>query len=306
MSVSLAVSSNQVPVNGTFVYTLTVTDNGPDGATAVTLVNDLPSAVALQSAVPSQGSCQLAGQTLTCNLGNVASGGSATVTLTVVPTVTGAIQDTATVTANENDNNLSNNTASVTETVLVNSALHTDLALGLLVSPDPALLGYDVAYTFTVTNNGPDPASGVVLTNLLPAGVTVVSLSSSLGTPVMQGQSIRCEFGNLAAGGVASMTVILTSSTQGTLTDIAAVSGNDSDPNLSNNSVTSQVQVVMASAQVVQNGPITLQSNLDFTLTVTNTGPDRSTTSAFLTIPRQTQRLYRPAPPKEHPPTPMA
>jgi uncharacterized repeat protein (TIGR01451 family) len=274
MAVAITTSSNEVPVNGSFIYKLTVANNGPDNATTVTLVDALPSADTLQSAALSQGTYQLDGQTLTCNLGSIANGASATVTLTILPTLTGAIQNTATVTANENDNVLSNNIVSAVETVQVNSALHTDLALTVVPAPNPALLGYPVTYSFNVTNNGPDAASGVLLTNLLPADVTAIFLSSSQGTPVQVGQSVSCLFGNLAAGAGATMEAVLTPSARGTLTDIAAVSGNESDPNPANNVVTDQLQVVAANSQVIQNGPVTLQSNLNFTLTVTNTGPD--------------------------------
>ena len=221
-----------------------------------------------------RGATNWPGRSVNCNLGAIANGASATVTLTIVPILTGTVQNTATVTANENDTVLSNNTASTTATVLVNGALHADLALTVAASPNPASLGYGVTYAFNVTNNGPDLATGVFLTNLLPAGVGVSSLSSSQGIPVQLGQAVSCIFGNLPVGAGASLVVVATPSARGALTDIAGVNGNESDPNPANNIVTTQIQAVSANAQVIQNGPITLQSNLGFTLTVTNTGPD--------------------------------
>ncbi len=235
----------------------------------------LPATESLQSAALSPGYRLWPDRPSPAILARSLSGPATLVTLTLLPTVTSAIQNTATtVTASENDSVLANNIASATETVQVNNASHTDLALSVAPSPNPALLGYPATYAFNVTNNGPDAASGVLLTNLLPADVTVISVSSSQGTPVRVGQSVSCLFGNLAVGAGASMSVVVTPTVRGTLTDIGAVSGNESDPNPANNNVTDQLQVVTASAQVIQTGPITLQSNLEFTLTVTNTGPD--------------------------------
>ena len=53
-----------------------------------------------------------------------------------------------------------------------------DLSVAKDDSPDPVTEGDDVTYTITLTNNGPDAATGVLLTDTLPAGATFVSASS--------------------------------------------------------------------------------------------------------------------------------
>lgn len=68
------------------------------------------------SATPTQGSCS-GTTTITCNLGTLINGGSATVTIAVTPTVKGIIVNTATVAGNETDLNITNNVASATTTV---------------------------------------------------------------------------------------------------------------------------------------------------------------------------------------------
>ena len=50
-----------------------------------------------------------------------------------------------------------------------------DVIVGMTGSANPTIVGSNLTYTITVTNSGPAPASGVVLTNFLPPGVTVVS-----------------------------------------------------------------------------------------------------------------------------------
>jgi large repetitive protein len=111
----------------TLTYTLPVTNNGPSPATLVTVTDTLPGTVTFISATASQGGCTPAGGppggTVTCTLGTLASGASATVTIQVgVPCGTGGtLTNTASVVANEPDPDGVNNTATATTTVLSSS-----------------------------------------------------------------------------------------------------------------------------------------------------------------------------------------
>ncbi|NIV35348.1 MAG: DUF11 domain-containing protein, partial [Anaerolineae bacterium] len=78
-------------------YILTVTNNGLSDATDVALTDTLPAGVTFVSATPSQGACSETGGTVTCNLGNLASGATTTVTLVVTPTAEGTITNKASV-----------------------------------------------------------------------------------------------------------------------------------------------------------------------------------------------------------------
>jgi len=88
----------------------------------VTLVDTLPDA-AFVPATPTQGSCVRTGKgnhdgVLTCELGPLAAGASANVTIVVSPPRAGMITSTARVLANEPDMDRDNNTATETTTVL--------------------------------------------------------------------------------------------------------------------------------------------------------------------------------------------
>jgi uncharacterized repeat protein (TIGR01451 family) len=93
---------------GTITYTITARNNGPANATGVTVNDPLPAGETLVSAVPSQGSC--AGS-VTCSLGSIASGGSATVTVTAnVTAACGAtLINTATIRGDQFDPDTTNN-----------------------------------------------------------------------------------------------------------------------------------------------------------------------------------------------------
>src|SRR5262249_48589635 len=97
-------------------YTITVTNNGPSTATGVRLTDALPAATTFVSATPTLGSCT-GTSTVSCNIGTLANGASATVTIVVIPTIAGSISNTATVTSGTTDNTTSNNSATATTRV---------------------------------------------------------------------------------------------------------------------------------------------------------------------------------------------
>ena len=87
-----------------------MTNGGPDDATDVTLTDTLPGSVTFVSATPNQGSCS-GTSTVTCHLGTLANGASATVTIVTTATTAGTVTNTASVTGNESDLNTANDTA---------------------------------------------------------------------------------------------------------------------------------------------------------------------------------------------------
>src|SRR5918995_2230715 len=97
---SITKSDSPDPVNEgvQLRYTMEVQNNGPDPVTAVEVVDDLPMGdVDFVSATPSQGSCDEQGGKVTCQLGAVASGGTAPVTILVTAKKAGTVTNTASV-----------------------------------------------------------------------------------------------------------------------------------------------------------------------------------------------------------------
>ncbi len=81
-----------------------------------------------------------------------------------------------------------------------------DLAVFQVVSPNPATNDHPWTCMLTVTNLGPEAARGVFVTNLLPAGVALVSATASQGTVVQTSGVVRCDLGGLPASGTATIT----------------------------------------------------------------------------------------------------
>jgi uncharacterized repeat protein (TIGR01451 family) len=121
LSLTKSDSPDPVLVGEQLTYTLTVANAGPDTATDVVLVDNLPASTTLMSTSSTQGSCS--GTTfVSCLLGAIPSGGTATVTIVVKPTDDGAVLNFALVGAEDpSDPNESNNSDSVTTTVVAPS-----------------------------------------------------------------------------------------------------------------------------------------------------------------------------------------
>jgi uncharacterized repeat protein (TIGR01451 family) len=102
--------SNSAPSTGAtgipFTYTITVGASGPGPSTGTVVTDQLPAGETLYGATPSQGSCSSSGTPakVTCDLGLIANGNNATVTLLVAEANPGSVTDTATATNDQGEN----------------------------------------------------------------------------------------------------------------------------------------------------------------------------------------------------------
>ncbi|HSB69493.1 MAG TPA: hypothetical protein VLT62_09190 [Candidatus Methylomirabilis sp.] len=116
LGVTIGGAPDPVVADESLTYTVTVTNNGLNPASGVTLLDALPAGVTLVSAIPSQGACT-GTTTITCGIGPLDSGGTATVTIVVTPAAPGTLTNTVTVMGNVDDSTPDNNTATAATTV---------------------------------------------------------------------------------------------------------------------------------------------------------------------------------------------
>src|SRR6185369_7325452 len=112
LSVTKTTGATSVTPGQVITYTITVSNAGPSPATNVVVTDTLPPGLQYVLATPSQGSCS-GTTTVTCNMGTLNSGASATVALQVqVLATSGTITNSASATAAESDPNSANNSGS--------------------------------------------------------------------------------------------------------------------------------------------------------------------------------------------------
>ena len=236
----LAITKTNAPdpalVGTNLVYTLTVTNGGPDDARSVTVTDPLPTNVTFVSAISSQGTVSHLANSVSGNLGTLTNGASATVTILVTPTAPGLLTNVASVSTSDTDTNSANNSAMSIATV--NGPPQADLAITNIASPNPVFFGSNITYSITVTNLGPSLASSVTVTDALPSNTTFASVSSSQGTCTQIAGVVTCNLSNLDINASAVISLVITSRTVHAITNTVTVNGLITDPDNNNTAVT--------------------------------------------------------------------
>ncbi len=151
----------------------------------------------------------------------ITNGASATLIIVATVTQVGTITNTATISAaDQPDPNSANDTAGASI-----GGQEADLAVTKVVSNLTPNVGANVTYTVQVTNNGLSDATGVVVSDLLPAGLTYVSSTPSQGTYV-SGTGLW-SVGALINGASATLTIVATVTQPVLISNTAAVSASD-------------------------------------------------------------------------------
>jgi uncharacterized repeat protein (TIGR01451 family) len=266
MGVSITASNLAPNVGQPFSYTIIVTNNGPDAATDVQLIDGIPAGLTYNGYTASQGTYNYA--TEIWNVGTLASGASAVLQLFVTPT--NSVIGTS-VTKNVT---LINTNETVNATVIP-TAPTSNVVLSKIASTLIANVGQQFSYTLTVINNGLTSATGVQVTDILPAGLTFNGYTASQGT-YNSGTGIW-NVGTLASGANAALQLLVTPT--------AALNGTTVINNATIPGQTVSVAVVIPSAPIsdviLAKTASTLVANVNqqfsYTLNVVNNGLDSAT-----------------------------
>jgi uncharacterized repeat protein (TIGR01451 family) len=255
LNISMTADRNPAPVGLNFNYKPVISNTGNASATNVVLVDVLPSQVTYTAASASQGSCSysLATHTVTCNLGTIPAGSSVNVQISVKPRDEGTLNNTASITGGQWDAATGNSSASVNG---LPSVKYIDMSVQKIDSIDPIFVSQDTVYTITVKNNSTVlGATGVVMSDTLPAGLTFRSATTSQGSlitpPVGSTGVVTANLGSLATGATATITVTARGAASGVQTNVATVTLNETDPNTANNTASQATTVKDALLQKV-------------------------------------------------------
>lgn len=284
LSITLMDSPDPVTAGNGLTYTAEVTNNGPSVASGNSVAVTLPAGVTL---VSTTGCTEDPVGVPTCSLADLNPGGSAmfTIDVTVDSGTTGSIDATVTASTSVTDNNAANDSATETTTVETSA----DLSITKIDDVDPVTAGNNLIYTLEVSNAGPSDAVNVVITETLPAEVTLASTSGCdedpTGVPT-------CSIGDLAAGDSAQVTVEVTvdADAVGPLSNNVSVASDTNEVNGGDN-VASEDTAVIAEADLSiaitdSPDPVAAGTALTYTVEVTNNGPSMaSAIEVAVTLP---------------------
>jgi uncharacterized repeat protein (TIGR01451 family) len=220
-------SADPVSPGDPLVYTVSVANAGPSDATAVTIVDTLPAGVTFVSSSPGPPACTVAGGTVTCTVGSLAVGASATVTIatTVDPGASGILVNTATVSGAGADPDPRDNSASAATAVgrRDGELSHgTNEVYDLAAGPGPVadedvfrinqkpFSSYEVVVDATSGDIG--TGAGPLLERLAADGTTVIQTATAVGT----GPSRSLRWRNTSSSEVEGETVRVRSASCGT------------------------------------------------------------------------------------------
>lgn len=176
--------------------------------------------------------------------------------------------------------------------MISNPAPSTDMSV-VLSGPSSVTAGTNATYTITITNNGPNAASGVVITDILPTGSNFVSITQTSGLNSFtlaqsSGSLTETSTTNIPSGASDSFTLVVaapaTLGNGAAFSDTAKVQATNPDPNLVNNSATvtgtilntspnADVSVSLSTLSSVSEG-----GTLTYTIKVSNAGPGSAST----------------------------
>ncbi|MBI2891057.1 MAG: DUF11 domain-containing protein [Nitrospirae bacterium] len=270
-------------------FTATVTNSGPREALGVALYDSFPPGVMFLSADTSQGSCSYLATTVSCTLGSLAPGASATVAITVVPLPLG--QETVTnrvhLTGYLDDPDPCNNSASVTVEIVEG----IDVAIEKSATSDEVNFGEQLVYGLAVFNfDNEDPAEEVVVHDYLPATIVgFLAANPSQGSCTEVSGQVECLLGTIEPGGGATVEITVEAIAPGTGTNTATVEHLAPDPVPSNNTDSVQTTVQSIDLDVSQSDapdPAQIGQEVTYTVTVTNLGAQAATNTFFGSGPR--------------------
>lgn len=293
-SLSVTASDTAILASNSVTYTITITNLGADLTnTFVTnffSTSGLPETNLSYSSTYSQGTNYPVANGVVFKLGTFFAVQPAQLTLTVTPTVAGYLTNSITVIYPPEPTNA----VSTNVVVQVTNTVPPVADLGVtMTGPKQVVITNDwMTYGVTITNAGPDDATGVMLTNIVPAGVIGISLpkqNSGTNSPI--------SLGTLVNGGSMNLFFTVEPTNIATLPFFASVGSGTRDTNTANNFASTNITVtnyLPGLLVVVTNSPQTINFQNALTeqsITLSNAGLS-SIPAARIIVTAVTNRLF--------------
>ena len=220
-----------VNLNDNIIYTIQLSNAGPDVATNVKIEDRLPAGLQFVSSSTLTNTSGL----LTATIPSILSGQTLYFTYTARATGSGSIINVAEVVAADqrDSDSTPGNGATINEdddddeviNVIVPNPM-ADLSLQKLVSNSSPSVGDNITYTIRVSNAGPNNATNVEVKDILPAGLTLVSVTGA-DVNLATGSTATATFANITAGSSDEFYISATVTGSGSIVNRAEVTKSD-------------------------------------------------------------------------------
>lgn len=227
-------------------YTLKVTNNGPGAATGVIVTDVMTSNIVSVPTLGTPGTgvatFNPVTQTITWNIGAMANGQSTSLSYEVTLLDTGRVKNVAIVTGTRDIVKPDSTQHIITVGRSADLIVHKKI-----ITAAPYTIGQQVDYSVDITNAGPNNASGITVTDILPAGALatpshiIVSKGQAVYDPASN--TILWTMDSLHTGEIATLTFHTELTATGDITNKAVISGKEPDPDLPSNTAISVITV---------------------------------------------------------------
>ena len=273
LKINKTATVTNVSVNDVINFTITVKNHGMSNATNVHIIDELNSAFEFVNA---SAGYKLSGKTVTWNISRIANETTYSVWIVVRVLTNGTLDNVAHVNCSE-EPTIKNSTATVNVAPVVNLTVVKTADVTTVEITD------NVVFTVNVTNNGPSNATGVRITDVVPAGFEFVG-SNATGYDSATG---LLTVPLIEAGESYVFTITLKAIVDGNLTNVVNVTSNENVTVKSDNVSVNVTPVVNLTVVKVVEGDddATIGDVITYTIIVTNNGPSNATNIKVIDIP---------------------
>ncbi|HEY0160690.1 MAG TPA: IPTL-CTERM sorting domain-containing protein [Thermoanaerobaculia bacterium] len=301
LSITKTTGTTSASPGDTIQYTIAITNAGPDDATAVVMTDTLPAQLLFQSITEPAGfDCvtPAAGTsgTITCTAATLADGATATFQLAVTVAggaTSGSVTNSASVASATGDPDGGDTSGNAPAIGL--APVSADLSISKDTDTNAASPGDTIEYEITVTNDGPDDADDVVVTDVLPPQLRFQSIVEPAGfdctTPAVGANgTVTCSADTMAADTTAVFRLFVTvgpGQDSGTVTNQATVTSPTADPDSGDRSdaappvALGPSQSDLSVTKTTTTTTVAPGSTFSYTISITNAGPDADTDVGF-------------------------
>ena len=273
--IKTVVTTGTIYVGDLVNYTITVTNHGPSNATNVQIVDNLN--VGLKF-VLANGTYTNSNQRVNWTVPFIANGTSATVWIQVRVLTNGTIENVAVVNSTENKTTTGNGT-----NITINPQVN--LTVVKTIENNTAHVGDLVNFTIIVTNDGLSNATGINITDFLPAGMQYIVS----GINITGGRVTNATLANgttkvtwhiplLNNKSSVKIWIQVNLTTNGTFRNVAVATSNENTTNTTNGTnITVKPAVDLVITKTVNKTDVLVGDTVEYVINVTNKGPSNAT-----------------------------